>query len=87
MAKNINEENKENEKRKRDCSINVLHPASSHDQDRLQSQSLRDPRKFRKILIVHRLYTNLWMLFSIEQYTCAFENKTNLWQLQDSSNH
>ena len=27
MAKNINEENKEKEKRKRDCSINVLHPA------------------------------------------------------------
>ena len=52
MAKSIIEENKEKEKRKRDCSINVLHPASSHDQDRLQSQSLRDPRKFRKILIV-----------------------------------
>ena len=77
----------EKEERKRDCSISVLHPASSHDQDRLQSQSLRDPGKFRKILIVHRLYTNPWMFYSIEQYTFAFEHKTNLWQLHDSSNH
>ena len=77
----------EKEERKRDCSISVLHPASSHDQDRLQSQFLRDPGKFRKILIVHLLYTNHWMLCSIEQYTCAFVNKTNFWQLHDSSNH